>query len=105
MLALFVSGVTDGVSMIIRTSIVRIFTPDALRGRVSSVNYVFIGASNELGAFESGFLARLLGTVPSVVAGALMTLAVVGLVAVGVPDLRRMNLEAAAPTDAAEAGA
>jgi len=93
MLALFVSGVTDGVSVIIRTSIVRIFTPDALRGRVSSVNYVFIGASNELGAFESGFLARMLGTVPSVVLGALVTLGVVGAVAVRVPQLRRMNLD------------
>jgi len=96
MLALFVSGVTDGVSVIIRTSIVRIFTPDPLRGRVSSVNFVFIGASNELGAFESGFLARLLGTVPSVVTGALVTLGVVSAVALGVPELRRMNLERSA---------
>jgi MFS family permease len=103
MLALFVSGVTDGVSVIIRTSIVRIFTPDALRGRVSSVNFVFIGASNELGAFESGFLARLLGAVPSVVAGALVTLGVVGLVALRVPDLRRMNLDAASPAELAGA--
>jgi MFS family permease len=93
MLALIVSGVTDGISVIIRNSIVRIFTPDGLRGRVSSVNFVFIGASNELGAFESGFLARVLGTVPSVVAGALVTLGVVSMVAVGVPELRRMNLE------------
>ena len=103
MLALFVSGVTDGVSVIIRTSIVRIFTPDALRGRVSSVNFVFIGASNELGAFESGFLARILGTVPSVVVGALVTLGVVGAVALGVPELRRMNLDRASPADLAEA--
>jgi len=103
MLALFVSGVTDGVSVIIRTSIVRIFTPDALRGRVSSVNFVFIGASNELGAFESGFLARVLGTVPSVVVGAVVTLGVVGAVALGVPELRRMNLDRASPADLAEA--
>lgn len=104
MAALFFSGVTDGVSMIIRMSIGRIFTPDALRGRVSSVNWVFIGASNELGAFESGFLARILGTVPSVVAGALVTLGVVGLVAVTVPELRRLNLDGASPVEA-EAGA
>jgi len=103
MLALFVSGVTDGVSVIIRTSIVRIFTPDALRGRVSSVNFVFIGASNELGAFESGFLARILGTVPSGVVGALVTRGVVGAVALGVPELRRMNLDRASPADLAEA--
>jgi MFS family permease len=103
MLALFVSGVTDGVSVIIRTSIVRIFTPDALRGRVSSVNFVFIGASNELGAFESGFLARILGTVPSVVVGAMVTLGVAGAVALGVPELRRMNLDRASPADLAEA--
>jgi MFS family permease len=103
MLALVVSGITDGVSVIIRNSIVRIFTPDTLRGRVSSVNYVFIGASNELGAFESGFLARLLGTVPSVVLGALVTLGVVGAVAVGVPQLRRMNLDRPAPGDIADA--
>jgi MFS family permease len=100
MVALFFSGVTDGVSMIIRMSIGRIFTPDALRGRVSSVNWVFIGASNELGAFESGFLARILGTVPSVVAGALVTLGVVGFVAATVPELRRLNLDRASPVEA-----
>ena len=104
MVALFFSGVTDGVSMIIRSAIGRIFTPDALRGRVSSVNWVFIGASNELGAFESGFLARIFGTVPSVVAGALVTLGVVGLVAATVPELRRLNLDRASPVEA-EAGA
>ena len=105
MVALFFSGVTDGVSMIIRSSIGRIFTPDALRGRVSSVNWVFIGASNELGAFESGFLARIMGTVPSVVAGALVTLGVVSVVAVAVPELRRLNLDRASPVEAAEVGA
>jgi hypothetical protein len=89
--------------MIIRTSIVRIFTPDALRGRVSSVSWVFIGASNELGAFESGFLARILGTVPSVVVGAMVTLGVVGAVSVLVPELRRLNLDRASPVDLAEA--
>jgi MFS family permease len=103
MVALFFSGVTDGVSMIIRSAIGRIFTPDALRGRVSSVNWVFIGASNELGAFESGFLARILGTVPSVVVGALVTLGVVGLVAAAVPELRRLNLDRASSVEAAPA--
>ena len=104
MVALFFSGVTDGVSMIIRSAIGRIFTPDSLRGRVSSVNWVFIGASNELGAFESGFVARLIGAVPSVIAGALVTLGVVGLVAAAVPELRRLNLDRASPVEA-EAGA
>ena len=78
LVALFVSGVTDGVSMVIRQSIVRVFSPERIRGRVASVNWVFIGASNELGAFESGVAAKLFGTVPSVVAGGLLTLAVVG---------------------------
>jgi MFS family permease len=92
LVALFVSGVTDGVSMVIRQSIVRVFSPERLRGRVASVNWVFIGASNELGAFESGVAAKLFGTVPSVVAGGLLTLGVVGLVAATVPALRRLDL-------------
>jgi len=100
MVALFFSGVTDGVSMIIRSSIVRIYSPEALRGRVASVNWVFIGASNELGAFESGFVARLIGAVPAVVAGALVTLGVVGVVAAMVPELRRLNLDRASPVEA-----
>ena len=99
MVALVFSGVTDGVSMIIRSSIVRIFSPEALRGRVASVNWVFIGASNELGAFESGFVARLIGAVPAVVVGALVTLGVVGTVAVMVPELRRLNLDRASPVE------
>ena len=91
--ALFVSGVTDGVSMIIRNTILRVLSPESIRGRVASVNWVFIGASNELGAFESGVAAKLFGTVPSVVAGGLLTLGIVGLVAVGVPTLRRFDLD------------
>ena len=93
LLALFVSGVTDGVSMIIRNTILRVLSPESIRGRVASVNWVFIGASNELGAFESGVAAKLFGTVPSVVAGGLLTLGIVGLVAVGVPTLRRFDLD------------
>ena len=83
MVALFFSGVTDGVSMIIRNTILRVLSPERIRGRVASVNWVFIGASNELGAFESGFAARLFGTVPSVVGGGILTLAVVGAVGAG----------------------
>jgi hypothetical protein len=63
-----------------------------MRGRISSVSWVFIGASNELGAFESGLMASLLGTVPSVILGGLLTLAVVGVVAVRAPLLRRLDL-------------
>lgn len=95
--ALFVSGVTDGISMIIRQTIVRVLSPDRIRGRVASVNWVFIGASNELGAFESGVAARLFGTATSVIAGAILTLGIVGLVAVTVPSLRRLDLDNAAP--------
>jgi MFS family permease len=97
--ALFVSGVTDGVSMVIRMSIVRVFSPERIRARVASVNWIFIGASNELGAFESGIAARLFGAVPSVVAGGLLTLGVVGFVAAAVPALRRLDLDAVIPPD------
>jgi MFS family permease len=97
--ALFVSGVTDGVSMVIRMSIVRVFSPERIRARVASVNWIFIGASNELGAFESGIAARLFGAVPSVVAGGLLTLGVVGFVAATVPALRRLDLDAVIPPD------
>jgi hypothetical protein len=87
------------VNMVIRTTIVRVLSPDRLRGRVASVSFVFIGGSNELGAFESGVAARILGTVPSVVAGGLVTLGVVGLVAAMVPGLRALDLGAARPPD------
>ena len=63
MVALFFSGVTDGVSMVIRQTILQLKTPDHMRGRVSSVNSMFVGSSNELGAFESGLTAKLMGTV------------------------------------------
>ncbi|MEQ1438108.1 MFS transporter [Fontimonas sp. SYSU GA230001] len=79
-LALFCTGVFDSVSVVIRQTILHVVPPDHLRGRVQSVNSIFISASNELGAFESGLAARLLGTVPSVVFGGAMTLATVGLI-------------------------
>ncbi len=99
LVALFVAGVTDGVSMIIRNTILRVLSPERIRGRVASVNWVFIGASNELGAFESGVAARLFGTVPTVIGGGIVTLVVVGLTAWLVPQLRTLNLDTAAPTD------
>ncbi len=76
---LFLSGAFDSISVIIRSNILQLHTPDEMRGRVSSVNTIFIGSSNEIGAFESGVAARLLGTVNSVVFGGIMTLGVVGI--------------------------
>src|SRR6202042_262909 len=78
-LALFVLGASDMVSVNIRSSLIQLSTPDAMRGRVSAVSMLFIGASNELGEFESGGTAALFGTVPAVVAGGIGTLLVVGL--------------------------
>src|SRR6185503_8802872 len=75
---LAVSGAVDNVSVVIRASIMQAFTPDSMRGRVSSVNGIFIGSSNEIGAFESGLAAKLMGTVPSVIFGGCMTLVSVG---------------------------
>jgi MFS family permease len=74
---LILSGAFDNVSVVIRGTILQLFTPDHMRGRVASVNSIFIGSSNELGAFESGVAARIMGLVPSVVFGGCMTLAVV----------------------------
>ena len=90
--ALFMSGFADGVSVVIRAVILRVETPELLRGRVSAVNFLFIGASNELGALESGVAASLLGVIPAIVAGAVVTLGVVAVVAVFLPDLRRLDL-------------
>nr|WP_299386452.1 MFS transporter [Allomuricauda sp.] len=91
-IALFVSGAVDGVSMIIRQTILQLKTPDNMRGRVASVNSIFVGSSNELGAFESGVAAKLLGTVTAVVFGGCMTLLTVGVTAVVSPSFRRLDL-------------
>ena len=90
--ALFVSGLADGVSVVIRLAILRLESPEAMRCRIASVNYLFIGASNELGAFESGIAATFFGVVPSVVGGGVMTLIVVGVVALVAPQLRNLDL-------------
>ncbi|MBC7660033.1 MAG: MFS transporter [Chitinophagaceae bacterium] len=84
-------GATDMISVVVRQTLIQVHTPDAMRGRVSAVNMVFIGASNELGEFESGVTASLFGTVPAVVFGGLGTIAVVCLWAVSFPVLRRAN--------------
>ena len=91
-LMLLLSGVCDGVSVVIRSTILQLATPDHLRGRVSSINGIFIGSSNELGAFESGVAARILGLVPSVIFGGMMTLGVVAATAKFAPRLRRLDL-------------
>jgi MFS family permease len=91
-LLLLLSGLCDGVSVVVRTTILQLATPDHLRGRVSSINGIFIGSSNELGAFESGVAARLLGLVPSVIFGGCMTLGIVAATAKLAPKLRRLDL-------------
>lgn len=88
---LAVSGMADNVSVIIRGTLLQTLTPQHLLGRVSSVNQIFIGSSNEIGAFESGIAARILGTVPSVIFGGIMTLVVVGLTMAWSPQLRKMR--------------
>jgi len=92
--ALFMSGVTDGVSMVIRQTILQLYTPDNMRGRVSSVNSMFVGSSNELGAFESGFTAKLMGTVTAVVFGGTMTLITVLMTAFFSPSIRQLDFRA-----------
>jgi MFS family permease len=89
--ALLCSGMLDGISVVIRGTIVQLKTPDALRGRVSSVNSMFVNSSNELGQFESGVMAKLLGVVPSVVFGGCMTIGVVIATWFGAPSLRKME--------------
>ncbi len=88
---LTVSGMADNVSVVIRSTLVQLLTPPAMLGRVSAVNSVFIGSSNELGAFESGVAARFLGAVPAVVLGGAASLLVVGITARVVPKLRRLG--------------
>jgi predicted MFS family arabinose efflux permease len=85
------SGAFDMVSVVIRSLMLQMRTPETMLGRVSSVNQIFIGSSNEIGAFESGVVAKWLGAVASVVVGGLATLGVVGTVAWRVPELRKMG--------------
>jgi hypothetical protein len=91
LMALLLVGATDMVSVIVRGTVVQLSTPDAMRGRVSSVNMLFIGASNELGQFESGVVAQWLGVVPSVVFGGLGSILVVLVWALLFPELRRID--------------
>jgi MFS family permease len=91
--ALFLTGAFDNVSVVIRHTIMQLSTPDNMRGRVSAINSIFIGSSNEIGAFESGLAARLMGLMPSVVFGGVMTILIVSLTAWRAPRLRKLNLK------------
>jgi hypothetical protein len=88
---LVVGGALDGVSVILRGTLVQLWTPQEMMGRVAAVNSFFIGSSNELGAFESGLAARLLWVIPSVLFGGAMTLVTVAGVAWRAPALRRLQ--------------
>lgn len=90
---LMMAGALDGISVVLRSTIMQLATPNEMRGRVSAITGIFIGSSNELGAFESGVAARLIGLVPSVIFGGLMTLSVVGITAKIAPKLRKLELQ------------
>jgi MFS family permease len=89
---LVIGGCADSLSVIFRASLYRSLTPDHMRGRVSSVNGIFIRTSNEIGAFESGFVARIFGVVPSVIAGASLTLACAAFMKLRFPELDESKL-------------
>jgi MFS family permease len=91
-LALFLSGAADGISMVIRQTILQLKTPDDMRGRVSSVNSMFVGSSNELGAFESGLAAKLIGPAAAVVFGGTMTIITVVTTGIVNPVLLDLDL-------------
>jgi MFS family permease len=102
--ALFTLGAADNISVVIRQTVLQLMTPDSMRGRVTAVSVIFIGSSNELGEFESGVAAYLLGLVPSVVFGGVMSLLSVPAVAVLFPQLLRLgSLEHLQPIDPDEA--
>jgi sugar phosphate permease len=88
---LMISGAFDCISVIIRGTLLQTLTPENMKGRVSAVNHIFIGSSNEIGMFESGVAARLLGVVPSVVFGGCMTLVSVGVVSLLAKSLRKLQ--------------
>ncbi len=90
-IVLMISGMLDGISVVVRGTIMQLKTPDNMRGRVMSVNSMFINSSNELGQFESGVAAKLLGVVPSVIFGGCMTIAVVIATWIKAPTLRKME--------------
>jgi hypothetical protein len=101
--ALFALGAADNISVVIRSTVLQLMTPDSMRGRVTAVSIIFIGTSNEIGEFESGVAAQWMGLVPSVVFGGAMTLLTVGVVAAVWPQLARLgSLAHLQPPDPAE---
>jgi MFS family permease len=88
---LLLSGVFDNISVVLRSTLLQTLTPRHLLGRVAAVNAIFIGSSNEIGAFESGVAARLIGAVPAVLLGGFVPMIVVAIIAWGVPELRRLD--------------
>jgi MFS family permease len=90
---LMLSGIFDGISVVMRSTILQLLTPHTMRGRVSAINAFFNGSSNELGAFESGVAAKLMGLIPSVIFGGVMSLGIVGAVTRLAPQLRDLNLQ------------
>jgi MFS family permease len=91
LIALAAMGASDMISMFVRQTVIQLATPDGMRGRVSSVNLLFVGASNELGDFESGLVAAWIGVVPAVVVGGVGTIAVVAIWSRAFPELRRLD--------------
>jgi hypothetical protein len=88
---LLLSGVFDNISVVLRSTLLQTLTPRHLLGRVAAVNAIFIGSSNEIGAFESGVAARLIGAVPAVLLGGFVPMIVVAIIAGTVPELRRLD--------------
>ena len=91
MALLAVSGAVDNISVVVRQTLIQARTPPEMMGRVQAVAGFFIGSSNEVGAFESGLAARVLGLIPSVLFGGCMTLGIVGFTAWKVPELRKLK--------------
>jgi MFS family permease len=89
--ALALAGVFDGISVVVRGTITQLYTPDELRGRVSSINMIFINSSNELGQFESGFTSKLMGTLPAVIFGGAMSVLVVIGTWFKFPELKKIQ--------------
>jgi MFS family permease len=89
---LFFTGAFDNVSVVVRHSILQLMTPDNMRGRVSAINSVFIGSSNEIGAFESGATAKLFGLVPSIIVGGGLTVFVVAVINKLNPKLKKLDI-------------
>jgi MFS family permease len=92
-LFLFLTGFFDSISVVVRSAVFQLTTPDQMRGRVSAINGIFVGSSNELGALESGMAASLMGLIPSIAFGGAVTVVVAGVTYFFAPTLRKMDLK------------